>query len=425
MNQYVVYLKSQVRELIEKYDTNILWFDGEWEASWTHELGMDLYQYVRSLKDNALINNRVDTGRRGMHGMTKSEKFAGDFGTPEQEIGAFRPDTPWESCITICSQWAWKDQMKDLRECIQTLARTVGGGGNLLFNVGPMLDGRIEQRQIDQLLEMGLWLEKNGESIYGTKAGPFKPTDWLVSTHKDNFVYLHLFAWPDGKLVLPKFAKHSLRSAKLLDGTLLKFQQKKAEIIIELPEEPPDKNDTVIQLTFDKNVEAIEPMEVLSNALKGLQGAKIQLKTNFSPKYAARAVKTLTDEIRASLSHTDGKWLGFEQNDFVAEVDLGAVKSVKKIGLGCLQSQDSWIFFPKSVEISISGDGKIYKTVAKIENAPLEPDQTIMMKDFTLPLDNIQTRYVQIKAENVGVCPEWHKGAGGKAWLFVDEIFME
>ena len=270
MNIYITYLKNQVKELIEKYDTNILWFDGEWEDSWNHELGMDLYKYVRELKDDALINNRVDKGRKGMQGMTIAEKYAGDFGTPEQEIGAFQPNMPWESCITICKQWAWKpnDEMKSLRECIQTLARTVGGGGNLLLNVGPMLDGRIEQRQIDRLKEIGLWLENNGESIYGTKAGPFKPTDWMVSTHKGNRIFVHLFNWPKKKLVLPKLGKHQVLAVHLLKGTSLNFQQSKKHITIQLPDKPIEKNDTVIALELDKDAETIKPLKVPKNALQ-------------------------------------------------------------------------------------------------------------------------------------------------------------
>jgi alpha-L-fucosidase len=87
--------------------------------------------------------------------------------------------------MTICRQWAWKpnDPMKSLKECIQTLVRVVGGDGNLLFNVGPMPDGRIEPRQVERLLEMGDWLNRYGQSIYGTRGGPFKTTAQLASTY--------------------------------------------------------------------------------------------------------------------------------------------------------------------------------------------------------------------------------------------------
>ena len=90
MDRYVAYLQGQLRELIEGYGPlGILWFDGEWEDPWTHQHGLDLYTYVRSLQPDILINNRVDKGRRGMQGTTSSAEFAGDYDTPEQEIGAF------------------------------------------------------------------------------------------------------------------------------------------------------------------------------------------------------------------------------------------------------------------------------------------------------------------------------------------------
>lgn len=117
-----------------------MWFDGEWEKPWNHERGVDLYNYVRSLQPSIIINNRVGVGRAGMDGTTSAGAFSGDYDTPEQQIGKFQNDRPWESCITICRQWAWKpnDEMKSLKECLQTLVACAGGDGNLLLNVGPM-----------------------------------------------------------------------------------------------------------------------------------------------------------------------------------------------------------------------------------------------------------------------------------------------
>ncbi len=225
MSRYIPFLKGQVRELIEKYDTNILWFDGEWEEPWTHEMGMELYAWARGLKDELLINNRVDKGREGMEGVSKSARFAGDFETPEQRVGAFNTETPWESCITICKQWAWKpnDELKSADECIRMLLQTVGGDGNLLLNVSPMLDGRIEQRQIDVLEKIGAWLEGYGETVYGTRGGPIPPQKWGVTTHKENKIYAHILH-KDHKILLPKFDKSI--SSVMLFPTLKKIDYK-------------------------------------------------------------------------------------------------------------------------------------------------------------------------------------------------------
>lgn len=204
MDAYIDFMCNQLKELILYYDTRVLWFDGEWEDPWRHDQGMQLYAYVRGLAPELLVNNRVDKGRAGMDGHTLGSEFAGDFETPEQKIGAYSPDVPWESCIPICTQWAWKpdDDLKTKKECIQTLVRTAGGGGNLLLNVGPMPDGRIEPRQVERLQEIGAWLKENGESIYGTRGGPIAPQEWGVSTQRCNTIYLHVLSAETQTIVL-------------------------------------------------------------------------------------------------------------------------------------------------------------------------------------------------------------------------------
>ncbi len=427
MSRYFEYLKNQVKELIENYHTKILWFDGWWEDSWTHEYGMELYKYIRDLNNDIIINNRVDKGRND-EGMTESDKYAGDYGTPEQKIGAFYPNQPWESCITICKHWSWapNDKLKSLRECIQTLAQTAGGGGNLLLNVAPMFDGRIEQRQITRLKEIGDWLKINGESIYGTKGGPIKPNNWMASTHKGNKIFIHLFKWPEDKLIIPSFQNYQIRSVRILNsGSQLNFNinSKNTEII--LPAKQVDLNDTVIEIVFNKDVELIQPLDMPKNKLTGLDDANLKLFYPFSQKYSANGIETLKDKFRGSLSYTDGKWMGFEKNNFEVLIDLGREKKINSIGLGCLQDQNVWIFFPKSIKIFTSSDKQNFTLQSEQEiNSPIKND-AVQIKNFNLQLHNISTRYIKIIAENVGQCPAWHKGAGGDAWLFIDEIFVQ
>jgi alpha-L-fucosidase len=260
MDQYIEFMKNQLLELIEEYNTFLLWFDGEWEWAWTHEMGMDLYKYLRGLDDELLINNRVDKGRIGMEDKKRDARFAGDFATPEQQIGAFDNNFAWETCMTIGEQWAWKpdDKLKSPRECIHTLLQTVGGDGNLLFNVGPMPDGRIEQRQVDILAQMGHWLSVNGEAVYGTRGGPYLPTKKLVSTHKENKIYLHLLEDPGKKLVLPMEKGTIVKKAFFLqDNTAVEVKQQDGKITLSLPGKLPDDMASVLVMTLDKNASTL------------------------------------------------------------------------------------------------------------------------------------------------------------------------
>lgn len=251
MDRYNSYMNEQLRELIEEYGPlGIMWFDGEWEEPWTHEMGQDLYTYVRGLQDNIIINNRVDKGRKGMEGITLSDKnYAGDYDTPEQEVGKYQTDRPWESCMTIAQQWAWKpdDKLKSFEECIRILVQTVGGDGNLLLNVGPMPNGEVEASQADRLREIGQWLSRYGESIYGTRGGPFLPGKWGVSTHKENKIFLHVLHPTGKKLKLPAL-DDTIERCYLMSGNEVEYSQSATNIEISLDAIDVDLVDNIVVL---------------------------------------------------------------------------------------------------------------------------------------------------------------------------------
>lgn len=208
--RYVDYMKAQLKELLTDYGPiGILWFDGEWEGTWTHEQGMDLYKYVRSLQPEIIVNNRVDKGRQGMQGMTKGD-FAGDYGTPEQEIppSGFGTGVDWESCMTLNGTWGFKvndTNWKSAETLIKNLVDCASKGGNYLLNVGPTPEGTFPQPITERLDTMGKWLKKNGMAIYGTQASPFpKVLPWGRVTQKKGLLFLHVFQRPtDGKILLP------------------------------------------------------------------------------------------------------------------------------------------------------------------------------------------------------------------------------
>jgi alpha-L-fucosidase len=168
--------------------------------------------------------------------------------------------------MTICQQWAWKtnDTMKSLKECIQTLALCAGGDGNLLFNVGPMPDGRIEPRQVERLQEMGAWLTKYGESIYGTRGGPWKPSQGIASTRKGNSIFVHIMRWTGDSVTLPGIPMKISRST-VLTGGKAEIKQSNENVIISVAAQDRREIDTVVKLDFDSSVMSIPPVALASN----------------------------------------------------------------------------------------------------------------------------------------------------------------
>jgi alpha-L-fucosidase len=254
--EYVGYMKAQLRELITNYDPAVLWFDGEWVEWWTEEDGQDLYKYVRSLKPEILINNRVGKGRKGMEGLSKTDReYAGDFGTPEQQIPASGlSGVDWESCMTMNDTWGFKsyDQnWKSAETLVRNLIDSASKGGNYLLNVGPTADGEIPAPSVERLAAVGRWMRVNGEAIYGTTASPFtSQLPWGRATRKGDKLYLHVFDWPaDGLLTVPTF-DGTVKGASLLGATQPRLTVSKATggWTIKLPSEAPDSIASVVVL---------------------------------------------------------------------------------------------------------------------------------------------------------------------------------
>jgi len=322
MNKYMIYMKNQLDELIDKYRTNIMWFDGYWEGPWTHERGMDLYKYLRDKKDDLLINNRVDRMRADKEGKIHPYRYAGDFNTPEQEIGAFDLENPWESCITIADGWFWRPHgdLKSLKECIDILVQTVGGGGNLLLNIGPMPDGRMELFQQKRLQQIGQWLKKYGESIYETKGGPYAPNEWTASTRKENKIYVHVLDWPGDTLIIPNLNR-SIENSYILNGPQIRLIESDSNYIVSIPEEERNPLNTI--LVF----ESAQPVDQISikDAIYFKDMKSITLSSPPHQKYSTEGKKALIDKKFGEENNLFDDWLGFEGEDLEAIIDLQKV----------------------------------------------------------------------------------------------------
>jgi alpha-L-fucosidase len=278
MDRYTDYMKGQLKELVTRYGPlGILWFDGEWEKPWTHDRGVDLYNYVRHLQPNIIVNNRVGKGRADMGGMDKSQGV-GDYGTPEQEIPptGFGPGVTWESCMTMNNHWGYNkhDQnWKSPQTLIRNLVDCASKGGNYLLNVGPTSEGLIPGPSIERLAEIGKWMRVNSESIYGTKVSPLEKLDFGRCTQKPlrggkTRLYLHVFDRPtDGKLVLPGIANKPLKAFFLDGGGKVGVVAGENKVVVTLPAELPDQNDTVVALDLKGSPQVIKPEAAASSVI--------------------------------------------------------------------------------------------------------------------------------------------------------------
>ena len=262
LDRYVAYMKNQLCELLTNYGPiGVLWFDGEWDPSWTAQRGEDLYRYVRTLQPDIIVNNRVGKSRQGMAGLDAPGTRAGDFGTPEQTIPGTGPiGVDWESCMTMNNHWQFIDYDRNWKSpavLIRMLVDCASKGGNFLLDVGPTPEGPFPKPAAERLEAIGCWMRGNGESIYGTKAGPYeKPLSWGRCTAKNlpgdkTRLYLHVFEWPrDGSLVVPALKNRVVAAFLLADPnrSALGVSGQGGSIRITVPKTAPDPADSVVVL---------------------------------------------------------------------------------------------------------------------------------------------------------------------------------
>jgi alpha-L-fucosidase len=258
--EYMAFMKQQFKELIDSTDTEVLWFDGEWPTWWTEDDAVEIAHHLKKLKPTIIINNRLGTGRRGqdMGELGKQDKqYVGDFGTPEQDIPATGlSGIDWETCMTMNDSWGFRKDDKNWKSSgvlIRQLIDSASKGGNYLLNVGPTAEGEIPAASVERLEVMGKWMATNGESIYGTNAGPFVvKLPWGRCTQKSGKLYLHVFNWPKTNLVVPGLRNKVEKAYLLSDRSQapLTVSQNDDGVTIKLIEPAPDPIASVVVLTI-------------------------------------------------------------------------------------------------------------------------------------------------------------------------------
>ncbi|MBT6200070.1 MAG: alpha-L-fucosidase, partial [Bacteroidetes Order II. Incertae sedis bacterium] len=184
---------GQLRELSDRFQPDLWWFDGDWEHS-AEEWGS------AAIRDSLLAWNPETILNSRLNGF-------GDYATPEQGLPTIGPDGPWELCMTMNDSWGYQENdlnYKTPYQIIRTFADVLDGGGNLLLDIGPKADGSIPDEQVDILKEMGRWTTKHAEAIYGTNRG-IEPGHFYGPTTVSadgSTLYLFLPHKPSGPVVV-------------------------------------------------------------------------------------------------------------------------------------------------------------------------------------------------------------------------------
>ncbi|MBU2650804.1 MAG: GH92 family glycosyl hydrolase [Bacteroidetes bacterium] len=172
--------------------------------------------------------------------------------------------------------------------------------------------------------------------------------------------------------------------------------------------------------------EGLVPSKVVEASFNKMpEGRSLEIRNPYNTQYTAGGDIALIDQLRGGDNFRTGFWQGYYGVDLEVILDLGKIQDIHVIGIGFLQDQKSWIFMPEEVSFYFSDDKNDFQAAGTVKNDVDEKYEGGIIKDFMLQGLNEQVRYIKIIARNRGVCPEWHVGAGNKAWIFADEIIVE
>jgi alpha-L-fucosidase len=371
---YRRYYFGQMRELCSNYGRiDMIFFDGLGYGSEQFRPN-ELFKMIRELQPNVVINDRCGV--------------PADYDTPEQVVGAFKNDRPWETCMTIGTSWSWKtgETLKSAAESIRILVMTAGSDGNLLYNLGPMPTGQIEPRQAATLKQIGDWLKINGHSVYALDGGPYKPAGWGACTSKDHTLYLHVLSFadcPDSFPALPT----GIQSITRLDGRPVKFSHDVNGLRFEVPDSERDAVDTILKVTLDPKGPAaknIPPVLVPTRSL----ARTMRVTSSHAGDSAAR----LVDDDPATI------WSPGERNCWV-EVDLGTNRSFRRIDIR--EEGHAWEVRTKDFEILTRAEGSPENEWKTLEHG------SSIGATYTKAFPAATARYVRLKINNSGALPKF------------------
>jgi alpha-L-fucosidase len=251
-NRYLDYMDAQLKELLTGYgEIAGIWFDGMWDKPSAEWRLSRTYGLIHDLQPAALVGSNHHLKPFPGEDFQMFEKDLPGHNTTgfndKVEIG----DLPREMCETMNDSWGFNlldTKYKSTKDVVQLLVRAAGYDANLLLNVGPMANGKIQPEFVARLKEVGAWTSRYGESVYGTRGGPIPARNWGVTTRKGDRVYVHVLDWPDAPLALPKLDKAVRAASYLKDGSKAAFKDLGDSVLLTLADAARDPIDTVVVL---------------------------------------------------------------------------------------------------------------------------------------------------------------------------------
>jgi alpha-L-fucosidase len=211
----------------------------------------ELYTLIHDLQPQCLIGNNHHVAPIPGEDFQMFEKDlpgknTTGWGTRSENIGQL----PKEVCETINGSWGFnlQDQKhKSDKELIRYLVSAAGYGSNLLLNVGPMPNGKIQEKHASSLVIIGKWLEKNGQTIYGTRQGPVPPSEEMVSTQKGDEIYLHILDEKKQSYLIPGFSG-KIDKMTFASGQNVNYKVNEFGLVFSIPDQERDSIDTIVTM---------------------------------------------------------------------------------------------------------------------------------------------------------------------------------
>ncbi len=254
-DSYIAFMKAQLTELLTNYgEIGCIWFDGHWErktVDWRYD---EIYSLIHELSPNTLIaNNHHLTPIPGEDIQTFERDLPGE-NKGGYSKGVTVSELPLESCATMAKSWGFNlndKNFKSTEEIIHFLVKAAGKDGNLLLNVGPMPNGKIQPEFIETLKEVGEWTAKYGETIYGTRGKVIASQDWGTITAGDDELFVHILKTPNLPYIFIPNLEGKVTSAFSFNGKdKIKYKQVDEGVFVYFDTNSTESIDQIIRITL-------------------------------------------------------------------------------------------------------------------------------------------------------------------------------